>query len=566
MVGIAPMTAFAILLATAQAQGARELAENFPVDFVVSHVDSPAPVRLRRAADRPAPPDAPVRHRRVRTGGPRSRPTVAAPTSVRSTPGCSVRRWRWRFAPATWAASSPVPRRSPRRSRPPMPSGSATRSPSDRTASSGAARIVATYDNAPIPADLLVNRADFAAAKLGGTDYVLIRRADATPAATAAATLDRALADDPLAVRVQRGRPAGDPGRLAGPAPDPVQRAARAGHADRRARHRQRAVPVRVRTHPGDGHAARGRPGQAAAVRHAGHRGDPDRAGRGGARGRLRARAGLDRRPRTHLRLRPRRAPDPGHHHRRLRRPGRAGRRPSRRCCPAGSPPAPPSSPPSNPPDAPVAPPRLASTPLAPLRSPRSARPARPPPPRPLPALRSPRSARPTPVAPAPPTPLAPRRLAPPAARASPTAPNARILERNRAPATVSFQDLRRTAVGGWARAGRAGGWGGRTAGGLQVLCVGGHNRRREDSGPLDLDRARFGVPTVQSGPDGDGGPPHLGRLRHQDVPVPRLRPGDRAGHRPRRRLAGRPSRRPHRPPALAYRLLAARTRRRPTR
>jgi hypothetical protein len=33
---------------------------------------------------------------------------------------------------------------------------------------------------------------------------------------------------------------------------------------------------------------------------------------------------------------------------------------------------------------------------------------------------------------------------------------------------------------------------------------VGRHNRRREDSGPLDLDRARFGVPSMQSGPDGE--------------------------------------------------------------
>ena len=41
MVGIAPMTAFTILLDTAQAQGERELAENFPVDFVVSHAAEP---------------------------------------------------------------------------------------------------------------------------------------------------------------------------------------------------------------------------------------------------------------------------------------------------------------------------------------------------------------------------------------------------------------------------------------------------------------------------------------------------------------------------------------------
>ncbi len=62
------------------------------------------------------------------------------------------------------------------------------------------ATVVATYDETPVPADILVNWGDFGAAGFRATDYLLIRRADGTDAAAAAAALDKALRNDPLAV------------------------------------------------------------------------------------------------------------------------------------------------------------------------------------------------------------------------------------------------------------------------------------------------------------------------------------------------------------------------------
>jgi putative ABC transport system permease protein len=199
MVGIAPMTAFAILLATAQAQGARELAENFPVDFVVSHVDSAgtapfAPPLIDRLRTMPEFGTVALGQvAQVAADGCCSDVGTVDTAVLGSSLAVEVRTGDLGgLLPGTAAVTTSFAAAHAVAVGDPItigPDGQQWR-----------ARIVATYDNAPIPADLLVNPADFAAAKLGGTDYVLIRRADRTPAATAAATLDRALADDPLAV------------------------------------------------------------------------------------------------------------------------------------------------------------------------------------------------------------------------------------------------------------------------------------------------------------------------------------------------------------------------------
>ena len=70
----------------------------------------------------------------------------------------------------------------------------------------------------------------------------------------------------------------------------------------------------------------------------------------------------------------------------------------------------------------------------------------------------------------------------------------------------------------------------------------------RSGSGP---ERARIGARRGLGGPAGARG------RQHEDLPLPGLRPGDPAGHRPPGRLAGRRPR-PGGPPSLAQSLLAA--------
>ena len=62
------------------------------------------------------------------------------------------------------------------------------------------ARVVATYDNTPVNAEVLVNWADYNAAPLTGAESILIRRADATSAEDARAVLESRLDGDALAV------------------------------------------------------------------------------------------------------------------------------------------------------------------------------------------------------------------------------------------------------------------------------------------------------------------------------------------------------------------------------
>jgi len=60
-------------------------------------------------------------------------------------------------------------------------------------------RVVAFYDDSAIPSEVLANWSDFSA-HLTGDDYVLIRRAEGVDAATAAAAVDAAIADDQSSV------------------------------------------------------------------------------------------------------------------------------------------------------------------------------------------------------------------------------------------------------------------------------------------------------------------------------------------------------------------------------
>jgi putative ABC transport system permease protein len=192
MVGIAPLTMFAVLLSTAREQSVRELAENFPVDFVVeptggASLNSAVMERLRASGL-----FSTVALTRVGSGqiggydghfsaiapGMDLSPEVVAGTLKDLGPG--------RMAISTSIA---------------YPRGIAL---GDRL-NVGAwldpwpATVVAIYDDSPTEGDALVDWSDLTA-HLAGTDRLLLRRADGVTVDAAATTVDAATADQPLAV------------------------------------------------------------------------------------------------------------------------------------------------------------------------------------------------------------------------------------------------------------------------------------------------------------------------------------------------------------------------------
>jgi putative ABC transport system permease protein len=196
MLGIAPLTTFAVLLTTAKVQAARELAENFPIDFTVTHADAaggrtPVPdavvAKLRAAPAlgsvvlcRVATTSSDIATTRVTTVEPGALGTQVSPETVDGSldglaPGTAALQVRYARANGIDLGDRL------------------------RLADAFTVLVVALYDDSAIPGDVLANWTDFTA-HLRGDDYLLVRRAEGIDAATAADAVDAAVADDPAAV------------------------------------------------------------------------------------------------------------------------------------------------------------------------------------------------------------------------------------------------------------------------------------------------------------------------------------------------------------------------------
>jgi putative ABC transport system permease protein len=195
MIGIAPLTTFAVLLTTAKGQVGRELAENFPVDFVLSHADTaagrtPVPAalltRLRSTPELSSVVLAKVAATpagRVGSVEPGALGVQVSPDVVDGALGG--------LPPGTVAVHAGFARSRGLAVGSTLPVGLPDRS--------WTVRVVALYDDSAIPGELLANWSDFTK-HLAGDDYVLIRRSEGTAAPDAAAAVDAAIADDPAAV------------------------------------------------------------------------------------------------------------------------------------------------------------------------------------------------------------------------------------------------------------------------------------------------------------------------------------------------------------------------------
>jgi putative ABC transport system permease protein len=163
LIVIAPLTAFAILLGTAQVQRDRELSENFPADFVVSHAGREDPTGFQPSL----------------VGGLRARPEFALVATGRvdwaGADGCCSRIGTVEDGVLGTRLAVEVRKGSLDGLRP----GTAavnTRfadthhiGPGDQLALPGwTAAVVATFDGTPLPADVLVNAADYAQSELDG--------------------------------------------------------------------------------------------------------------------------------------------------------------------------------------------------------------------------------------------------------------------------------------------------------------------------------------------------------------------------------------------------------------
>jgi putative ABC transport system permease protein len=198
MVGIAPLTMFAVMLTTARAQAQRELAENFPIDFVVEHAHT--------ESRRPPLPAALIERARAAHAFAAVVLGHAGPAWADGGPAAVGA-----FEPGTLGVSVA----------PEVVQGSlAAMGPGTVGLQSGfgaahhlalgdsievgddtgfTATVVMIFDDTPLPVDVLLDEADFEA-HLTGADYLMIRRAAGVGAAQAQATLDSVVADDPLAV------------------------------------------------------------------------------------------------------------------------------------------------------------------------------------------------------------------------------------------------------------------------------------------------------------------------------------------------------------------------------
>jgi putative ABC transport system permease protein len=200
MVGIAPLTMFAVMLTTARVQAQRELAENFPIDFVVEHADTgsarpPLPATLieRAHATRsfaavvlghagPARADGvPIQVGAFEPGtlGVSVGPEVTEGSLTELQPGALGLQ-------STFAAAHD------------LALGDVVELDDDGGRFAGTVAVI--FDDTPLPVDVLVDAADYEAHQLVGRDYLMIRRAAGVDVAQARAVLDDIVADDPLAV------------------------------------------------------------------------------------------------------------------------------------------------------------------------------------------------------------------------------------------------------------------------------------------------------------------------------------------------------------------------------
>ncbi|WP_157239783.1 ABC transporter permease [Catenuloplanes japonicus] len=194
MIGVTLMSLFSVLLATARDQAGRELAENFPVDFVLTpkrvNVDGPV-----TAAD--GVPQAVI-------DALAARPELAVVAPVR----LASRETDPRFYgdAAVWATSGTLGPEVVEGDLARLGAGTAAArrdygvSLGDRiTLRSGTATVVALYDDSPVDAQIMLSWDGFAAAYgTGQPNRVLIDVADGTPTATARQAVDAALAGYPL--------------------------------------------------------------------------------------------------------------------------------------------------------------------------------------------------------------------------------------------------------------------------------------------------------------------------------------------------------------------------------
>lgn len=197
MVGIAPLTMFAVMLTTARAQAQRELAENFPIDFVVEHAHTesrrpPLPAALIERARashafaavvlghlgpaRAAGGPAEVGAFEPGTLGVSVAPEVVQGSLAALRPGAVGLQ-------SAFAAAHSL----------------TLGDPIEVGDDGFSATVAMIFDDTPLPVDVLVDAADFEA-HLTGADYLMIRRAAGVGAAQAQATLDDVVAGDPLAV------------------------------------------------------------------------------------------------------------------------------------------------------------------------------------------------------------------------------------------------------------------------------------------------------------------------------------------------------------------------------
>jgi putative ABC transport system permease protein len=199
MVGIAPLTMFAVMLTTARVQAQRELSENFSIDFVVEHAAGDA--------DRTALPPALIERAR----GSRDFAAVVLGQVARGlVDGAAVEVGAVEagalgatIAPEVMDGTLGALRTGTVGLRGAFAAAHDLRVGETVELSAGdelwSATIVTIFDDTPLPVDALLDIDDFHR-HLAGEDYLMIRRAPGVSAADAQARLDDVVADDPLAV------------------------------------------------------------------------------------------------------------------------------------------------------------------------------------------------------------------------------------------------------------------------------------------------------------------------------------------------------------------------------
>ena len=199
MIGIAVMSMLSVILATARDQGARELAENLPVDFVIEAVSSRdgttvLPDSLLDALHARSEFGAVARTREsdvsidgagtvVAAAEPGALGRTVAPEVLAGTldalgPGTVALRARFVEDHGLWIGDTVQIRQSARRS--------------------WEATVVAVYDDTPTGGDAIVSWTELVARLTAVRDRVLVSRAEGLDAASARAALDSALASFPF--------------------------------------------------------------------------------------------------------------------------------------------------------------------------------------------------------------------------------------------------------------------------------------------------------------------------------------------------------------------------------